>query len=50
MGHGVAARRGDAEGSDGDRLERWAATMLAESDRFYALEPCTDYELAAGRR
>ena len=42
--HGAA----DAEGSDGDRLERWAATMLAESDRFYALEPCHDYELAAG--
>ena len=42
--HGAA----DAEGSDGDRLERWAATMLAESDRFYALEPCDDYELAAG--
>jgi len=42
--HGAA----DAEGSDGDRLERWAATMLAESDRFYALEPCNDYELDAG--
>ena len=38
----------DTEGSDGDRLERWAATMLAESDRFYALEPCNDYELDAG--
>src|SRR5688572_1778551 len=42
--HGAA----DVEGSDGDRLERWAAAMLAESDRFYALEPCNDYELAAG--
>ena len=42
--HGAA----DAEGSDGDRLERWAATMLAESDRFYALEPCNDFELDAG--
>jgi hypothetical protein len=42
--HGAA----DAEGSDGDRLERWAATMLAESDRFYALEPCNEYELNAG--
>ena len=38
----------DAESSDGDRLERWAATMLAESDRFYALEPCSHYELADG--
>jgi hypothetical protein len=47
VGHGLAARRRGREGSDGDRLERWAATMLAESDRFYALEPCDDYELAA---
>ena len=42
--HGPA----DAEGSDGDRLERWAATMLAESDRFYALDPCNDYVLDGG--
>ena len=42
--HGAAT----AEGGDGDRLERWAAAMLAESDRFYSLEPCTDYALAAG--
>ena len=42
--HGAAS----AEGTDGDRLERWATTMLAESDRFYALEPCADYELTAG--
>ena len=44
--HGAADA--DAESSAGDRLERWAATMLAESDRFYALEPCSDYELAGG--
>jgi hypothetical protein len=37
-----------AESGDGERLERWAATMLAESDRFYALEPCSDYLLADG--
>ncbi len=42
--HGAA----DADGGAGDRLERWAAAMLAESDRFYALEPCNDYELSAG--
>ena len=34
-----------AEGNDADRLERWAAAMLAESDRFYALDPCTEYDL-----
>ena len=42
---------GDAgpEGSDADRLERWAASKLAESERFFALEPCADYELRGGR-
>jgi len=44
--HGAAG----ADGTDADRLERWAASMLAESDRFYALEPCTDYQLAGGMR
>jgi hypothetical protein len=39
--HGAAA----TEGGDADRLERWAAAMLAESDRFYALEPCDAYQL-----
>jgi hypothetical protein len=34
------------EGTDAERLERWAAAMLAESDRFYALDRCTQYELA----
>ena len=34
------------EGTDGDLLERWASAMLAESDRFYALAPCDEYELA----
>ena len=42
--HGAADE--DDEGTDGDRLERWAAAMLAESDRFYALAPCSDYDLA----
>ncbi len=32
-----------------ERLERWAAAMLAESDRFYALEPCSDYEVDGDR-
>ena len=36
------------EGNDADRLERWAAAMLAESDRFYALEPCSEYDLRDG--
>ena len=31
-----------------DRLERWAAAMLAESDRFFALKPCSEYELCGG--
>ena len=34
-----------ADGSEEDRLERWAAAMLAESDRFYALEATDDYTL-----
>ena len=29
-----------------ERLERWAAAMLAESDRFYALAPTADFELS----
>ena len=38
-----------ADGSEEDRLERWAAAMLAESDRFYALEPTDDYTLTGDR-
>jgi hypothetical protein len=34
---------------EAERLERWAARMLAESDRFYAIEPCDDYELRGDR-
>jgi hypothetical protein len=37
------------DGSEEDRLERWAAAMLAESDRFYALEPSDEYTLAGNR-
>jgi hypothetical protein len=33
------------EGSDADRLERWAAAMLSESDRFFAIDPTDDYTL-----
>ena len=40
---------GHADGPDEDRLERWAAAMLAESDRFYALEPTDDYTLTGDR-
>ena len=29
--------------TESERLERWAASMLAESDRFYAIEPCSSY-------
>ena len=38
-----------AAGSEEDRLERWAAAMLAESDRFYALEPIDNYTLTDDR-
>ena len=38
-----------AGGSEKDRLERWAAAMLAESDRFYALEATDDYTLTGDR-
>jgi len=38
-----------AHASDAEQLERWAATMLAESDRFYELKPCDDYELRGDR-
>jgi len=38
-----------AGGSDSDRLERWAATMLAESDRFFALEATSEYVLDGDR-
>jgi hypothetical protein len=40
---------GTADGSEEDRLERWAAAMLAESDRFYALDATDDYTLADDR-
>ena len=35
--------------SASERLERWAASMLAESDRFFALDPCSEYELQGDR-
>ena len=31
--------------SDEQRLEQWAAGALADSDRFFAIEPCDTYEL-----
>jgi hypothetical protein len=31
--------------ADANQLEHWAAAMLAESDRFYALDRCDDYRL-----
>ena len=36
-------------GADAERLEQWAATALADSDRFFALEPCDSYELRSDR-
>lgn len=30
-------------GPDAERLERWAAQALADSERFFALEPCNRY-------
>ena len=35
------------EGADADRLEQWSAAALADSERFFALEPCArrDYSL-----
>ena len=36
----------NAAGSDAEQLEHWAAAMLAESDRFYALEACDDYRIS----
>ncbi len=44
--HDDAPRSG---ASEAERLERWAARMLAESDRFYAIAPCADYELRGNR-
>ncbi|MGH9373647.1 MAG: alpha/beta hydrolase family protein [Vicinamibacterales bacterium] len=38
-----------AHASESEQLERWAAAMLAESDRFYALDPCEEYELSGDR-
>jgi hypothetical protein len=35
--------------SASERLERWAASMLAESERFFALGSCQDYELEGDR-
>jgi hypothetical protein len=40
---------GAAHASEPERLERWAASMLAESDRFFALEPCSEYALQDDR-
>jgi hypothetical protein len=37
------------EASNADQLERWAAAMLAESDRFYGLAPTDDYQLNGDR-
>jgi hypothetical protein len=38
-----------AHASESERLERWATKMLTESERFFAVKPCTDYELAGDR-
>ncbi len=31
--------------AEAERLERWAAAMVADSERFYALPPCDEYTL-----
>jgi hypothetical protein len=40
---------GSAHASESERLERWATKMLTESERFFAVKPCADYELAGER-
>lgn len=35
--------------ASGEDLERWAASIVADSDRFFALAPCSDYELRGDR-
>ena len=48
--HADAEGRRDAEpAQEAERLERWAAAALADSDRFYALPPCDAYTLRHGR-
>jgi dienelactone hydrolase len=37
-------RLDNAAGDEGEQLERWAAEMLADSERFFAVEPCTEYK------
>ncbi len=34
---------------EAERLERWSASMVADSDRFYAVAPCQDYSLDGDR-
>jgi hypothetical protein len=38
-----------APASEVDRLERWAASNVAQSERFFALEPCSTYQLRGDR-
>jgi Alpha/beta hydrolase domain containing 18 len=45
----IEDHHGAAGVTESERLERWAAAMLAESDRFYAIEPCSRYQLAGDR-
>jgi hypothetical protein len=39
----------DDSGPDIERLERWSAAALADSDRFFALEPCDRFDLRGDR-
>lgn len=41
----IDERESDASLGEVERLERWAAAMVADSPRFYALAPCKDYAL-----
>ena len=39
----------DASDAEANELERWAGEMVAASDRFFALPPCSDYVLEGDR-
>ena len=39
----------DARDAEANELERWAGEMVAASDRFFALPPCSDYVLEGDR-
>lgn len=40
---------GQPAATDAERLEAWSASMLAESERFFALDACANHELRGDR-